>query len=280
MTPLSPAERPALERFLRGHLAGSMFPLSNLAGTGRAMRVWCQYDAGSLSGMLGLTEDGMVLPQWPAAERAADWSMARAILQGAKVIGIVGPAPQVAALRAALGLGDAPCKLDTVEPGFALDLDALIMPSSQGATLVTPGPDDAPLLTDWRAAYATEVLGEPATTARPSATETVAEWLRTGSHRLLRLHGQPVALTGFNADLGEAVQVGGVYCPPALRGQGLARQAVALHLAEARDRGADKAVLFAASAPAARSYRAIGFQPAGAIALILFSNPQKVTSCP
>jgi len=272
MTPLDPADRPALAQFLRARLAGSMFPLSNLAGTGRAMRVWCQHEAGQISGMIGLTEDGMLLPQWPGA----DWAAARAVLKGAAVCGIVGPAAQVSALRRALAIDDAACKLDAVEPGFALDLGALITPPAQGARLVIPDAAEAALLTEWRAAYAQEVLGEPAATARETAAQTVSQWLRAGSHRLLQRDGQFLALTGFNADLGDAVQVGGVYCPPALRGQGLARLAVALHLAEARDRGASKAVLFAASAPAARAYRAIGFQPAGEVALVLFSAQQQV----
>ncbi|MFN3954519.1 MAG: GNAT family N-acetyltransferase [Pararhodobacter sp.] len=168
MRPLTPSDRPALETFLHEHLAGSMFPLSNLAGRGRAMQVWCCHENAHIAGMLGLTEDGMLLPQW----------------------------------------------------------------------------------------------------------------LRDGSHRLLRRAGQIVALTGFNADLGDAVQVGGVYCPPALRGRGLARLAVALHLAEARARGATRAVLFAASAPAVRAYRALGFQPADEITLVLFASPQRVPSCP
>ncbi|MCC5971066.1 MAG: hypothetical protein JJU15_14070 [Pararhodobacter sp.] len=160
------------------------------------------------------------------------------------------------------------------------ELGAPILPPSQGFTLARPGPEDAALLTEWRATYAIEALGEPAATARRSAAETVEQWQRISSHRLLWRDGQPVAVAGFNADLGDAVQVGGVFCPLALRGQGFARLAVALHLAEARDRGATKAVLFAASTPAARAYRAIGFQPAGAITLLLFSNPQEVAPCP
>lgn len=284
MTPLAPAERPALEAFLRDHLAGSMFPLSNLAGRGRAMQVWCRQENARITGMLGLTEDGMLLPQWPATDPAEGWLQAgatvQALLQGRDLAGIVGPAPQAEALRHALGLQAAPCKLNAIEPGFTLDLARLIMPPNEGCALVLPGAEQTALLIDWRAAYAQEVLGEPAATARQSAEETVAQWLRAGSHRLLQRAGQFVALTGFNADLGDAVQVGGVYCPPELRRQGLARRAVALHLAEARAHGARRAVLFAASTTAARAYRALGFQPAGEIALVLFATAQKVQPCP
>jgi predicted GNAT family acetyltransferase len=60
--------------------------------------------------------------------------------------------------------------------------------------------------------------------------------------------------------LPDVVQVGGVYTPPALRGKGHARLALALHLAEARGKGVGRAILYAFSEPAARAYRAIGFQ--------------------
>jgi predicted GNAT family acetyltransferase len=74
------------------------------------------------------------------------------------------------------------------------------------------------------------------------------------------------------------VQVGGIYTPPALRGRGLARAAVALHLAEARNTGVSRAVLFAASPAAARAYTAIGFQPNGSFALVLFAAPVTIAA--
>ena len=88
------------------------------------------------------------------------------------------------------------------------------------------------------------------------------------------IDGKPVAMTGFNARLPEVVQIGGVYTPPELRGNGYAKLAVALHLIEARTAGATRAVLFAASESAARAYIAIGFQPAGQFSLLLFTNPK------
>lgn len=54
----------------------------------------------------------------------------------------------------------------------------------------------------------------------------------------------------------------------------LARHAVAPHLAEARTRGEQQEVLFAADADAARAYCAKGFQPAGAYGLLLFDAAQ------
>ena len=71
-----------------------------------------------------------------------------------------------------------------------------------------------------------------------------------------------------------------VYTPPALRGRGHAKAAVALHLAEARDAGVGRAVLFAASEAAARAYLGIGFQPSLEFALVLLTDPATVPPCP
>jgi predicted GNAT family acetyltransferase len=85
-----------------------------------------------------------------------------------------------------------------------------------------------------------------------------------------------VAGTGFNARLPGIVQVGGVWVPPPLRRQGLARGAVALHLLEARTEGVGRAILFSASDHAARAYRSLGFREIGRFTLLLFREPQEV----
>jgi predicted GNAT family acetyltransferase len=66
-------------------------------------------------------------------------------------------------------------------------------------------------------------------------------------------------MTGFNAQTADIVQIGGVYTPPPLRSRGHARRAVALHLAEARDRGVRAPRSLRSGAAAARAYEAIGF---------------------
>jgi predicted GNAT family acetyltransferase len=82
--------------------------------------------------------------------------------------------------------------------------------------------------------------------------------------------GDLVSLSGFNATLPDMVQLGGIYTPPALRGRGYAKAAVAGSLLAARERGAERAVLFTSTASAARSYEGIGFRRAGDYCLVLF----------
>jgi predicted GNAT family acetyltransferase len=88
---------------------------------------------------------------------------------------------------------------------------------------------------------------------------------RSGSRWLLEQDGWPVASTGFNARLPDVVQIGGVYTPPALRGRGYARAAVAGSLLAVRETGVRRAVLFTGTdnEPARRTYLALGFRVVG-----------------
>jgi GNAT superfamily N-acetyltransferase len=266
---------PALTAFLRQHEATSMFPLSNLAGAGLhgagfyGMRYWI---SGNVTGAIGLTNGGMLQPQWPGA---ADWAAARAVLKGAEVAGVIGPAGQVRPLVDALGLGSVAIRLDAVEPGFVMDLNDLNLPDGPGL-LAGFEAADPNLLSEWRASCLAEVSATPPDRAAMQAPAEVERWRATGSHRVMIEGGQPVAMSGFNAVFADVVQVGGVYVPPALRGKGRARRVVALHLAEARAKGVRRARLFAVSDQAARAYRAIGFGPADPVGLMLFAEPQQV----
>jgi N-acetylglutamate synthase-like GNAT family acetyltransferase len=266
---------PALTALLRRYEATSMFPLSNLAGAGLngggpyGMRFWV---TGDVSGAIGLTNGGMLHPQWPGA---ADWAAARAVLAGAGVAGVIGPAGQVTALVAALGLGKAGREMDKTESGFVLDLNNLIIPEGPGV-LAALEAVDAGVLAAWRATYLMEVIGTPPDRAARQAPADIERWRTARSHFVLLEDGAPVAMCGFNAVLPDVVQVGAVYVPPALRGRGRARRVVALHLAEVRAKGVRRARLFAVSDQAARAYRAIGFGPADPVRLVLFADPQQV----
>jgi RimJ/RimL family protein N-acetyltransferase len=276
LRPADAANLPGLTALLRRHEQTSMFPLSNLHEGGldgpgpHGMAVWL---AGTGEGMVGVTRAGMVLPQWPGA---ADWRALRPALAGRDLAGVLGPAGQVRPLISALGLQTAPRRHDADEPGFVLDLSALAVPPTDGDQLSLPDAAPLDLLAQWRAAYLAEVFATPPEEAARTALADAVRWQEQGSHRVLWRDAQPVAICGFNATPPDVVQVGGVYVPPDLRNRGLARRAVALLLAEARAQGVLRAVLFAASDAAARAYRAIGFQPADPMGLVLFDGQQRV----
>lgn len=272
---------PAIERFLLDHVQSSMFALGNLRDFGlngtapRAMDMWMLGDP--LCGVFGITNEGMILPQCPDVPEAG-LSEAVDLIRGRAVMGLAGEATQARRFLRQAGWQDRAAHLDRDEPSFALDLCDLIVPQADGARLVPLSDGDRSLLIRWRAAYHLESLGTDPGMARTAALKDIDGYIQRNSHRLLMVDGQPVSMTGFNATLPEIVQIGGVFTPPALRGRGYARTAVALHLAEARAAGVRKAVLFAASNAAVRAYVAIGFAPAGTFSLVLFSDQMEATS--
>ncbi len=167
--------------------------------------------------------NGMILVQAPVhlatVVRAAVEHSAR------PVSGISGPAAQVEAARRALGVEDRPAPKHGREELFALDLHDLVVPAplADGRwTCRRPREVELDLVTDWRVAFYEEALHRPdAPGLRDEATEDVRliherrmDWLLTDGDR-------PVAYSAFNAQLPDIVQIGGVWTPPALRGQGL-----------------------------------------------------------
>jgi RimJ/RimL family protein N-acetyltransferase len=272
------SDQAAIILFLGAHLETSLFPLTNLIAHGmegghdRAMRFWL--DGRPIRGLIGMTQAGMVMPQWPVVPTPADLTP----MTGLSATGVIGNADQVRWLRQALGLASAPTQLAKDEPLFTLGLDALQMPPIDPRRLMLRPLQTAPLalLQDWRSAYVQEITGAAAERAHTIATAEIDHYIQADSHRVLYCDGNPVSMTGFNARLPDTVQIGGVWTPPALRGRGYARSAVALHLAEAHAAGVQRAVLFAASESAVCAYEAIGFRRIGTYNITLFDGPQEI----
>ncbi|CTQ33701.1 GNAT family N-acetyltransferase [Jannaschia rubra] len=262
--------RQAIEAVLSRQPERAMFPLANLVrhgmagGHDNATAFWID-DSVAPTAVLGLTRRGMVLPVW---DEGFDVEDAAPCLDGQRICGMAGLAGPVRALMSATGLDGAVARLDRDEPQFLLSLDGLSVPDGPG--------DLAPIaafreeVAEWLMAYERETgTGEP---DAAMATARVDSWIAGDSHRVLVVDGRPVAMTGFNAALPGIVQVGGVYTPPAARNRGHARRAVALHLAQARQDGATRATLFAASEAATACYRPLGFRRVGTFTLILFDG--------
>ena len=186
--------------------------------------------------------------------------------------GMIGDSAQVEQMREAFGLKDRATGFDRSEPLFTLDLDNLVIPAGQGFELRAPQDADVPLLEAWAYDYMVETGLRPAgDMTRAIATSDVANRREKDRLRILLLNGKPVAQTAFNAVLPDSVQVGGVYTPPKDRAKGYGRLAVALHLDEVRNTGAQQAVLFSNNEYASRAYRSIGFEDVGAYTITLFS---------
>ncbi|MBO9403000.1 GNAT family N-acetyltransferase [Shimia sp. R9_3] len=264
-----------VEAFLREHIQSSMFFLGNLRDHGlgsaapRGLQIWARTDGAPA--LFARTNEGMILLQAPDAA-AADWQAAGPLWQGRAVLGVLGEAQQAALFLEVSGLNTRPTTISRPEPGYRLALDALQMPDCAGFALCPITPDLQHLAEDWRADYNAAVMGLSRLAAEQTAKQDIAAYMARDSHRILLREGVPVAMTGFNASLPDVVQIGGVYTPPEQRGQGLARRAVALHLEEAKKAGVTQAILFAASAAAARAYEAIGFELNGQFTMALFAD--------
>jgi ribosomal protein S18 acetylase RimI-like enzyme len=197
------------------------------------------------------------------------------LLTGTLVKGMLGDARQIAELRDVLGL-PAQGGLDDQEPLYELTLTDLRVPDLAGYRLTPLGDAPRDLVTAWRHDYLKEVMPMPGEDFVQKAADDIAKYITADTHRVLYKGNNPVAMTGFNATLPEAVQIGGVYTPPADRSRGLARRAVAMHLVEARQHGVKAAILFAASANACKAYESIGFEHIGEYTILVYETPQVI----
>lgn len=271
-----------IEAFLAGYAETSMFLRTDLAraslspdrAAGGQAAFWRWPETGPVQGVIGLTENGYGMLQVPGARPSA--SAVRLAMAGRQCVGMTGVPDQISWMRAALGLSDVPADLDRTEPLYRLDLRDLTLPDAATALrgLVA---SDAAWLVGWRVGYLTEIMGaRPGAATEALAAEHAGQLIAGGRGRVLTANGVPVALTAFNAVLPDMVQVGSVFTPPALRGLGHARRAVALHLAEARAAGVATGILFASGPAACRAYEAIGFRRNGAYHLLTLASPVEI----
>jgi GNAT superfamily N-acetyltransferase len=282
---LTGADAPLFDAFLSRHRDSSMFLRSNArvggfeyaGGIYQAIYVAAIRD-GQIAGVAGHYWHGMLVLQAPDAP--AELARAAVGLSRRPVTGLCGPAGQVRAARAALGLDDAPAALEGEEWLYGLDLDDLRVPVALSDGAVgwrPPRPDERDMLCDWRAAYDVETLGATDSPAhRQRAAEFLDAQIAAGNAWVAVVDDRPVSLSAFNATLPDIVQLGGIYTPPELRGRGYAKVAVAASLLVAVERGASRAVLFTNNPSAARSYEALGFLQVGDYALILLREQAHV----
>ncbi len=267
---------PALERFLASHPETSMFLRGNLEAHGigstdhRHGATYWLHERDGIAGVVACTNGGYLMCQAPHAD-ATVWRSAVSAVAGRRVAGITGVPDQVNAWADALGLTPDAFSVKETEPLYRLKLDDLSVPDVAGLHLRKPHGDDIPTLVDWFDGYARDTGIAP--TDGASGQSAAGVFADHPAARILERGGAAVAMASLNARAAETVQVGGVYVPPAVRGQGLAGAVVALQLAELRELGAQVAILFAANAAAARAYERIGFQQIGSYEVALLKTP-------
>ena len=206
----------------------------------------------------------MCMPYLPSG----DFDAAARAIAGETIIGLIGPKASARGVELAVGLQSADRSFDHDEPHYMLDLSDLTVPEGQGVLRPLAEAPQGEIL-DWMRDYQRSALKTPEAEVEGRVAQGYAAVTAAGSHIALMDGDTPLSMTGFNAQLPEIVQIGGVYTPQKLRGKGHARRAVALHLAQARSAGVNRATLFSANASAAAAYEAIGFRRIGDWSLIL-----------
>jgi predicted GNAT family acetyltransferase len=281
---LRAGDEAALEVFLKPRLDASMFLVNNLRKVGledRGRRYEGSYAAafsdGQIVAVVGHFWNRVLLFQAPEHLEAL---MAAAVTaSGRRIGGLVGPHGQVTAAKRILGLGKGDLQMDEREGLYSLELGDLIVPEILASGEVTSRRGqsaDIELLTTWRVAYSLEALGaEDNPALHEQSKESIEHGVSVGETWVLEKEGEPVANTSFNATVKEAVQVGGVWTPPELRGRGYGRAVVAASLLDARAEGVEKAILFTGddNVPAIKAYAALGFRRIGDFRLLLLREP-------
>lgn len=279
---LSPGDEAPLERFLAARPDTTMFLRSNLRSAGLAPDAGSAFqgtyaaawDGDTIVAACAVYWNGKLVVEAPVELEAVVRAAAAAAPR--RVDGILGPWTQALAARAAVGLAGTQAQVESKDGLWVLDVATLRVPRSLagGAWRCRHAAErDLPLLARWRAAYHVELLGAKASPELDAtARDETLSSARAGALWLLEDGGEIGATTAFNAQLPDVVQIGGVYTPPALRGRGYARAAVAGSLLEAAGRGVARAILFTGddNVAAQRAYLGLGFELRGDYALILF----------
>ncbi|OUL31116.1 GNAT family N-acetyltransferase [Nostoc sp. 106C] len=281
---LQPGDEMLLESFLLQHIDTSMFLRSNWreAGLGdQGARFQGTYVAAIANADIVAVAahywNGMVVVQAPVYLK----EVVQAVVAESNraISGIAGPAAQVEAAKKVLGLANRPTHLDEREILFSLKLRDLQIPPALASGKLKcrlPHQEEFDLLSEWWYAFNIEALKKSESTdLQASCRREIEARQAKAMHWVLVAGDTPVAYSGFNARLPDIVQIGGVWTPPALRGNGYAKSVVAGSLLDARSQGVERAILFTNrdNLAAQAAYRGIGFRATGEeFGLVLFET--------
>ncbi|WP_305968720.1 MULTISPECIES: GNAT family N-acetyltransferase [unclassified Mameliella] len=261
----TPADTVPMAAFLEAHVETSMFLLGNLEAHGtedtahpHGTAFFLRETGDGITGVFGCTNAGFLMCQLPDLTATEAQTYAH-LLKGYTLQGMTGEADQVQVIVDALPVAPEAWRLNRVEPLYRMDIRGL----SSGSAIRPPAKADVPVLTDWFARYMTETQTAPPGNLHAAAARRAELAVGAPRIRILERDGTPVAMAAINAKAGQTVQVGGVFVPTDLRGQGLGGQVVRALLAEMAGQGATTAILFAASPEAAKTYERIGFARVG-----------------
>ncbi|MCT4558149.1 MAG: GNAT family N-acetyltransferase [Pelagimonas sp.] len=266
-------DAPAIAAFLEAHIETSMFLLGNLVAHGTDNRdhphgtsYFLRETGEGINGVFGCTNGGFLMCQLPGLTPTEAQTYAH-LLKGYTFQGMTGQSEQVKTILDALPIDPNMWSCNRAEPLYTLDVSLIL---DQKVDLRPSTEAEIPMLVTWFEQYFQETAGP-----QDNGLERALRAVQTGQHRILWEGDTPVAMTGLNARYKGTVQIGSVFVPTELRGQGRAGQAILAHLHELHHSdGVAQAILFAASDKAAKAYERIGFAYRGEYQVAVLARPQ------
>ena len=268
---------PALVGFLERHIETSMFLLGNLEAHGldntehrHGTAYFLRETGDGITGVFGATNGGYLTCQLPGIGKTEAQTYAH-LLKGYTLRGMTGEDAQVSTILDALPLPADPWHINLTQPLYALDLAEL---GQSDDTIRKPATGDRAVLETWLDHYLRDTGVMPEAGIVDEVAVRAGAAVQSPTMRLLLDDtGTPIAMSDLNARAGHAVQIGGVFVPRDRRGQGLGGRVVAAQLAELREQGLTRAILFAASPDAAKAYEKIGFRRIGDYRIAMLKTP-------
>ncbi len=279
-----------LEQFLSYHAETSMFLRSNMKRSGLEYKnedyhgeyLGAFDETGNITGVLAHYQNGNIMMQ--AEDKAILSKLVAAFRNMATrpVAGVLGADDQAKLVIDELLTHVEQYATNRAEGLYNLDLNHISSAAGSrysGAQMLEMAKVDEALLTRWMRAYEIEALGSEGNKALDQHVKNhIDQKIKSKSGWVLLVEGNPVALSGFNAQLPDMVQIGPVWTPPEHRNRGYARTLVALTLQKARDQGVKKAILFSDNPAAIKAYEAIGFKKIGSYRLALLKKPLSLST--
>lgn len=189
---------------------------------------------------------------------------------------VVGDANQGRYILNRLAISEDKFALNAIDNLMSLELSQLHIPHANNTslTMVEITERHFDILKEWTRGYEIEALGTlDDDKLTEKSTQIAHDRIKGNNCWILEADGMPVALSGFNAQLSEIVQVGPVWTPPEHRNNGYARHLVARTLEQASAQGVQKSILFTDVPAAQKAYQAIGFKEIGKFQLSLLKEP-------
>lgn len=277
-----PNDIPAIVAFLEQHIETSMFLLGNLEAHGlnneehpNGTTYFLRETGDGITGVFGASVGGFLMCQLPGINATEAQTYAH-LLQGYILRGMTGDVDQVSTILDALPVPEESWQTRSNQPLYALDLATL---ATVEAEIRHPEYGDQALLAEWFQQYA-EDTGLPAGSGDGSALHEARAAASIDSDEVVLLleNDKPVAMSSVNAQAGQAVQIGWLFVPRHLRGQGFGGRVVAAQLEYLRQFGITRAILFAASPDAVRAYQKIGFRRVGDYHVAHLRQPEQLGS--